>query len=123
MTNPPGLVTQDYPNDSDGDALRRLAADGNDMASPMVIEFPVVVSTEILAERFARIARERGFTANLWKHEDGADWDVVCSIGMVPTYADVVRTQQQLNDLSEPFGGYSDGWGTFGNKPDEQPSD
>ena len=116
-------MTQNYPNDSDGDALQRLAADGNDMASPMVIEFPVVVSTEILAERFARIARERGFAANLWKHEDGADWDVVCSIGMVPTYADVVRTQQQLNDLSEPFGGYSDGWGTFGNKPDERPSD
>jgi hypothetical protein len=88
------------------------------MDSPMVIEFPVVISTATLADQFASTARERGFDAHLWKHHDDSDWDVICAVSMVPTYDGVVRIQQELNNLAKPFGGYSDGWGTFGNKGD-----
>jgi hypothetical protein len=49
-------MAPDYPNDSDGDALKRVASHGNDMAAPMVIEFPVVVPAEIPAKQFASVA-------------------------------------------------------------------
>jgi hypothetical protein len=115
-------MTPDYPNDSDGDALRRVASDGNDMTAPMVIEFPVVVPAEIPAKQFASVASAKGYKVHLWKHEDDPDWDVICAIEMVPTHADVVRIQCELTEWAKPFRGYCDSWGTFGNKPGGQPA-
>jgi hypothetical protein len=34
---------------------------------------------------------------------------------MVPTYEVVVAAQKELDELSAPLGGHSDGWGTLGN--------
>lgn len=107
-----------YPDDSDGDALRRVAADGSDMDSPMIIDFPVVVPSKPQAEEFASTARGRGFETRLWKHHDDAEWDVICALKMTPTYDEILRIQDDLDRLAKPFEGYSDGWGTFGNKPD-----
>lgn len=106
----------DYPDDSDGDALRSVAADGNDMSAPMVVEFPVVVPAETPAKQFASVASARGYQVHLWRDEEGSDWDVICAIKMVPTHADVVRIQRELTEWAAPFGGYCDSWGTFGNK-------
>ena len=114
-------MTDDYPNDADGDALRRVADDGNDMGAPMVLDFPVVMPTETSAKRFAAVAATRGYRAEVWRHEDDPDWDVICSVAMVPTYADVVRIQQELTEWAAPYGGCCDSWGTFGNKPDGEP--
>ena len=105
----------DYPNDSDGDALRRVAADGNDMSAPMSIDFPVVLPHEAQAKAFAAVAAAHGYGVELCPPEDGSDWDVICSLDMVPTYVDLVRIQHELTEAAQPFGGYSDGWGTFGN--------
>jgi regulator of RNase E activity RraB len=117
------MAVPHYPDDSDGDALRRVAADGNDMDSPMLIEFPVVVASEAQAEQFAGAARERGFEADLCEHDDDTQWDVICAIKMTPTYDEIVRIQDDLNRLAKPFGGHSDGWGTFGNKPGAESAD
>src|SRR5262245_33633259 len=111
-------VGQLYPNDSDGDALRRVAADGNDMNSPMLIEFPVVVPTETVANQFASCAREHGFDTQIWEHDDDSDWDVICTVSIVPRYDGIMRIQEDLSRMATPFGGYSDGWGTLGNKTD-----
>jgi regulator of RNase E activity RraB len=35
---------------------------------------------------------------------------------MLATYTNVVRSQEELQALAEPYGGEVDGWGTFGNK-------
>jgi hypothetical protein len=35
----------DYPNDADGDALRRIANDGSDMSQPMEVDFTVDVGS------------------------------------------------------------------------------
>ena len=110
-----------YPNDSDGQALQGVANDGNDMTRPMDVDFPVVFADKSTAERFAAIAQKRGFETRLWQHEaeeDDTDWDVVCVKRMILTYELVLAVQSELNELSGPMGGYSDGWGTFGNKDD-----
>jgi hypothetical protein len=112
----------DFPNDSDGDALRRVESHGNDMTAPMVIEFPVVVPSEIPAKQFASVASSKGYKVHLWKRVNDSDWDVICAIEMVPTHADVVRIQRQLTEWANPFGGYCNSWGTFGNKPGGQPT-
>jgi hypothetical protein len=115
-------MTPNYPNDSDGDALRRVAADGNDMNAAMVIDFPVVIPAENPAKQFASIASTKGYKVHFWKHDDDPDWDVICTMEVVPTYANIVRIQRELNEWAEPFRGYCDSWGTFGNKPGDQPA-
>jgi hypothetical protein len=109
-------TSDDYPNDSDGDALRLVASHGSDMSQPMLIDFPVVVANETLANEFAEAAKTQGYTVSLWKHDDDEDWDVYCSVEMVPTYADLVRIQRELTDLASPFKCICNSWGTFGNK-------
>jgi regulator of RNase E activity RraB len=113
-------MTGQYPDDSDGHALQRVANDGNDMERPMDVDFPVVFADQTIAERFAAIAQKYGYETKLWQHEeeDAGDWDVVCVRRMILTYDAVLAVQSELNELSGPLGGYSDGWGTFGNKDD-----
>lgn len=113
-------MPSNYPDDSDGHALQSVADDGNDMGRPMDVDFPVVFADQTIAERFAAIAQKQGFQTKLWQHEeeDDRDWDVVCVKRLVLTYDAVLAVQSELNELSAPLGGYSDGWGTFGNKDD-----
>ena len=57
--------TPDYPNDADGDALRRVAADGADMSKPMSIDFAIAAPSEDAGERIAAEARRLGFSVKV----------------------------------------------------------
>src|SRR5260221_9703123 len=109
-------MDHDYPRDADGDALRRVVADGSDMSKPMDVDFPVVISDETTARRFSEFISKHGYAAHLWHDDDDVKWDVICVKNMILDYDAVLEVQRHLNELSHPFGGYSDGWGTFGNK-------
>jgi regulator of RNase E activity RraB len=104
-----------YPDDSDGDALRRLQTEGNDMSAPMSIEYPVLFGREKEARTFAAVASRLGYGVELYEHEDDPNWDVICTRDMVPDYGEIIRIQEELNAAAKPFGGHSDGWGSFGN--------
>ena len=49
---------------------------------------------------------------------DEITWTCNCQRRKVATYDAIVAVQAELDALSEPHGGYSDGWGSFGNKND-----
>jgi hypothetical protein len=116
----------DYPDDTDGDALRRVASDGNDMSRPMLVDFAVVVPDERAGLRVAAAARLKGYEVSVERdeEEEGVDdepsWTCYCSRTMVLAYDEVVAVQAELNQLSRPAGGYCDGWGTFGNREDDR---
>ncbi len=105
-----------YPDDSDGDALRSIEAQGNDMSASMEIDFPVLFPSEGQASVFAPVAASLGFRVHLSQDEKDLNWDVYCTCDMVPEYEEIVRIQHELTAAAKPYGGYSDGWGTFGNK-------
>lgn len=42
----PRAMKADFPDDADGDALRRLVNDGSDLTKPMLIDFQIAVPTE-----------------------------------------------------------------------------
>jgi hypothetical protein len=54
------MVT-DYPDDADGDALRRIEAGGSDMSKPMDIDFFIAASDEATAKVVAEKATELGY--------------------------------------------------------------
>jgi regulator of RNase E activity RraB len=113
----------DFPEDSDGDALRRVVRDGSDMAKPMFIDFHVAMPSQEAANRLADRARRLGYHASVFASEEcRLPWTCQCSTRMLATYEGVLSVQHELAALSAPLDGFTDGWGTFGNGPNGQPS-
>jgi regulator of RNase E activity RraB len=111
------MVT-DYPDDSDGDALRRVAASGGDMSKPMDIDFQIAVSDEATAKRVADKAAELGYRTSIYVIDDyersGYPWTCECTTAMIPTYTSLIAAQTELDAIANPLGACVDGWGTYG---------
>jgi hypothetical protein len=119
---PHPAMTNDYPNDDDGNALRLVVRDGSNIAKPMFIDFQVAVPSEDAANRLARVARKLGYSVQTYDSaECRLPWTCQCSTRMLATYDGVLAIQVELAVLSAPFGGFPDGSGTFGNGPNGQP--
>jgi regulator of RNase E activity RraB len=113
-----------YPNDTDGEALRRIAEDGNDMSGPMDVDFHVAAPDESVARRVAEGAAGLGYRTSIFfddeeadLEEDDAPWTCECTKSMVPGYDAILAAQAELDAVAKPLGAYCDGWGTFGNAP------
>ena len=114
-------MSQDFPNDGDGDALRRFIEGGSDLTKPMHFDFQVAVPDEGAAKALATVAGKLGYKVNVYPSpECSLPWTCECSTRMLATYDGVIAIQAELAELASPFGGHSDGWGSFGNKPDDQ---
>lgn len=113
-------MTPEFPNDADGDALRRLAADGSDFSRPMCVDFQVAVPDETAANGLAGVAYKLGYRVKIYASpECSRPWTCECSVRMLFTYDGIIAIQSELAALAEPFGGCPDGWGSFGNNTDE----
>src|SRR3954463_8969202 len=103
-----------FPNDADGEALRKVA-ERADMTKPMDIDFAVDAPDQVRGEEIGRLAADRGYAVQVEQDESTACWTCYCTKRIVPTYEDIVAAQAELDELSRPLGGHSDGWGTLGN--------
>jgi hypothetical protein len=113
-----GKFTRTFPDDEDGDALFQVAQLGSDLSQPMEIDFVVAVPDEASGKTVARAARAAGYVTEVATDDDG-EWICYCTKEMVATYEAVVLAQEELRQLSAPYGGEPDGWETVGNAPDE----
>ena len=111
-----------FPNDADGDALRRIIFDGSDLSKPIYIDFQVAVPDEVSAEALAAVARNLGYRVSVYDSPKcSLPWTCECSTRMLATYESVIAIQKELAELGEQFSGVIDGWGSFGNGPNGQP--
>jgi hypothetical protein len=116
------------PNDADGDALARLAAQGADLSQPLLLDFAVLATDERSAHAIKAALVQHGYEAvieydegepdeegDIDADDEGFDpsWTVLAQKRMVPTYDDIVRIQAELDRIAAPLGGRSDGWGTM----------
>jgi hypothetical protein len=109
-----------YPNDADGNALRFVAENGADMSRPMLVDFMIAVTSSAAGESIAHAVGALGYDTKVVRDtdDDGQEedtWTVYCSQMMLLDYETVIAAQAELDRVSAPFGGYSHGWGTFGN--------
>jgi regulator of RNase E activity RraB len=104
-----------FPGNADGDALRRLAESGADMTSPMVINFTVAIPDEPTGKAIALKAIETGYKASVDQDSESSEWTCYCSRSMFATYTGVINCQLELDKIAVAYGGFVDGWGTFGN--------
>jgi hypothetical protein len=100
-----------WPEDADGDALRRFEAGGDDLAAPRPIDFNIDFadwppSPEALAMLKARYAH-----LELVEPETDFDGYVLLKLTAPLSYEFVVGVQNEVSDLMAPFGGVCDSWG------------
>lgn len=108
-----------YPNDADGAALERVAADGSDMAQPMEIDFTVAVLDEGTAQLVAAAVDKEGYSPSISCDPESEEWTVYCTRTMIAEYGALLACQRELSEVCGPIGGTPDGWGTFGNAAPE----
>jgi len=115
-------MTDDFPNDADGDALRRFVDHGSDLTKPMFIDFQVAVPDEAAGRGLADAAAKLGYRVSIYPSEKcSLPWTCECSTRMLATYDGIIAIQRELAGLAAAFRGYPDGWGSFGNKPSGRP--
>jgi hypothetical protein len=104
-----------FPDDDNGDVLRRMAANGDDLTQPRNIDFTVVFPDEASAHSLAAHFRSLGYNASIRNSEVQSDlpWDAVVVKNMVPTHHAIGEFEEQLQDVADEFGGLNDGWGCF----------
>ena len=126
-----------FPDDDDGAVLKSLAEAGVDLSKPLELEFHVAVPDEESGKMVAAAVQAGGYKCELVfdegepedgeieadgaSHEDqdmgdeefGPMWTVYVMVEMVPEYQRIVDLQVELEGLSKPHGGGSDGWGVL----------
>jgi hypothetical protein len=104
---------EEFPDDENGDVLRRMKADGDDFDKPRNIDFTVVFATEIAAQQFASHFRELGH--KVWVNRSGCvpdlPWDVLVVKFMLPSHQSISEFEEILEFSAVPLGGRNDGWG------------
>jgi hypothetical protein len=103
----------DFPNDENGDVLRRMEKNGDNLKVARNIDFYFKFHDMSAAQDFVRkeIDSRDGFTYKLSKI--GAYIDVVVIKEMIPTYDNVTATESDLGDAAICYGGEPDGWGSI----------
>ncbi|GAA3766558.1 ribonuclease E inhibitor RraB [Terriglobus aquaticus] len=104
-----------FPDDENGDVLRRMQAGGDDLQTARAVNFSVVFPTRTAAERFADTFRHSSFTVEVeeWDSQTGHNWDVTITRFMAPSHDAITAFEQELDELAAPLGGRNDGWGCF----------
>jgi hypothetical protein len=108
-----------FPNDENGDVLRRMEASGDDLARSRNIDFTVVFPDEKAAVRFASHFRELGLAASIefTQTVETLPWDVLVVKHMMPSHEAIGSFEKMLQDVAAPLGGRNDGWGCLSEGP------
>jgi Regulator of ribonuclease activity B len=106
-------VCDNFPDDENGEVLRRMQGDGDDFTKSRDIDFSVVFPSESAAEEFADQFRRSGLKVAVqeWEGERELPWDVTVTRYMLPTHAGITEVEEKLEDVAAPLGGRNDGWG------------
>ena len=99
------------PDDENGDVLRQMLDDGDDLTVPRDIEFQFVFGEQAHAAAFAQQALALGDLAvsDPAVDEDGV-WEVLATRHMAASHAAITALETQLGELAKVHGGFPDGW-------------
>ena len=77
-------------------------------------------SREAGAQLARKVKAAEPFITSVEQDFESGEWTCYCKKTLIPDYAEVVRIEKLLNSLAELFGGYTDGFGSYGNGGDER---
>lgn len=124
-----------FPDDENGDVLRRMHDDGVDLTCPRIVNFEHVFPDERSAQSFASEVRPEVVRVEVYAAQDDSllarllsgltgkkpPFEAQCQVRIVPTHDAITATETKLAAMAERFGGRADGWGSMSN-PDGSPT-
>ena len=113
------LFNNSFPNDANGDVLRRMLTGGDDLCVARDIDFAVVFPSENAAQAFAANSQLAAYKRTVEHSEcaPGLPYDVIVVRNMLPTHAGITEFEGLLERLARPLGGRNDGWGCMAQVP------
>ena len=104
----------DFPNDENGQVLRRMHEHGDDLTKPRPIDFEHVLPNRHAAEAMARRSRDLGYETKIRRRGPlTRKRDVTCTRTLLPTHAAITEAEGALAAIAYDLGGHEDGWGCF----------
>ena len=112
----------EYPDDANGDALRHMEAQGDDLTRPRNVEFTVVFPNKNAATQFADHICTLGYSAavELTETVEAFPWDVIVVKQMIPSHEAIGAFEDSLKRVADAYGGHNDGWGCLSSIPDHK---
>lgn len=106
-----GLQRALLPADENGDVLRAMLDDGDDLAAPRDIGFLSVFAQQEQAEAFAAQAGEvDDLRVEAPEVDDEGVWQVACVRHMPASHAAITALENVIAALAQAHGGFPDGW-------------
>lgn len=104
-----------FPDDENGNVLRGMQENGDDLSQPRDIDFTVVLPDSDAVQEFGSYFYNLGLQVKAKKNNTipSLPWDVVVTVNMLPTYNEITAFEQKLEKVAMPLGGRNDGWGCF----------
>ena len=99
------------PNDENGDVIRRMIKNDDDLSKPRLIDFCHVFSERRQALAFAEMIDDRQLEVCISYYEKRDLWDVKVKRYMIPTHHEITAFEKSLAVQAELLGGEADGWG------------
>ncbi|MGN6480537.1 ribonuclease E inhibitor RraB [Luteibacter sp.] len=102
-----------FPDDDNGQVLRQMVAEGDNLSIPREIDFAVLFETEQAALEFCVAMLRQGQKVSFSEYEDSDEmpWQVFLHPFMEPSHENISAFEAALEGESEGFGGVLDGWG------------
>ena len=108
-----GQIGKDFiPDDDNGQVLRQMLEDGDDLDRARPIDFFHVFADGDDATAFATAAAALAdVTVDAPEEDDEGVWQVAVTRTMAPNHAAITALELQLTELAEAHRGFADGWG------------
>ena len=101
-----------FPNDENGDVLRRMQESGFDFSKEYVFDYYHIFDSKSTAQQFATMLQKHRIHAEVQPNKD-SKWDVVVKIMHLPTHNEITEWEIDLEAGAKKFGGLKDGWGVM----------
>jgi len=87
-----------FPNDENGDVMRRMQRDGDDLSKPRDIDFGVIFPSKIAAEAFAIHFNQNNYKVSIKKWDTGRHlpWDVTVTRYMLPDHGEITDMEERF---------------------------
>ncbi|MFD0616888.1 ribonuclease E inhibitor RraB [Paenibacillus sp. GCM10027629] len=96
---------------ADKDNLENLKKSGVDFNKEQLVDFQISVDSENNGIKINEKMANKGYKCTLQKDYEGDRWTSECSKEIILEFDTIVNIQEEINKISEPYNGFSDGWG------------
>jgi len=100
-----------FPDDENGNKLRRMYEDGEDLSKTRDIAFTVLLPDSDAVQEFGSYFYNLGLQVKAKRNDSGSGlpWNVVVTVNMLPNYEDIINFEKKLEEVAAPLGGRVDG--------------